>query len=575
MTEMRWWRPGPHPDWLLDEKFVPKTLGRAMLEEVGPAVQYVLVNDAAAWGAVTKGAAARRAVTKGAEAWALRQVKEELERIIGLVSTGVLGSATAAVDGLSDDARAKAAEENEALQAEWVEEQGPKGLAFAEIDALTFADVWIQSFAWPWDRDEGAHLCRASMLVIDAAKRIAPGWDGLAKWQKHLAESDGPAAWECTDERPSLALVVLVSAAAWTWREDKRRAKMPTATLHPLAAAAAAATLNKEGDFYRSVNSLVKGGRSRGLEPVASLVVSSQITLSDVDTAKALTVCVMLSRLGHAQWVKWTDDYSRVAVPIKALHAAGVVTDGKKRDGKKRDEEKRDGKKRDGKKRDEEKRDDEKRSPETQALELFHALSKVEVTGLGHLIVPGSINIVSQSTGGRPARFVVARLGDPLVPYGVIDWFDRMELEVPDGLAFWAAALNPEWASMVGQKKSFAAQRAAYAAVVPQWLMAQKHEYAKGGVALATLGPVLKAFGLLLPDSWIKGLLVPPKQLVPGGPTSALLVEVKGRPGLVTLGDGHPEYKAFDARLLNAAGAGKRKAAAMAAKAAKAAKAHR
>jgi len=205
MTEIPWWRPGAHG-------FPSKTLDARMLEEVGPAVQYVLLNDAAAWGAVTK----------GAEAWALLRVTGKLERIIGLVLTGVLGTVTAAVDGLSDDARAKAAEENEALQAEWVEEQGPKGLAFAEIDALTFADVWIQSVAWPWDRDEGETLCRASMLVIDAAERIAPGWDGLAKWQKHLAEHAGTEAWKCDNEEPSVALEILVSAAAWEWKRETR-----------------------------------------------------------------------------------------------------------------------------------------------------------------------------------------------------------------------------------------------------------------------------------------------------------------------------------------------------------------
>jgi len=249
MTEMRWWRPGAQ-SWL------SKTLDRRMLEEVGLAVQYVLVNDAAAWGAATKGEEGAETwalpqVKESAEAWALRQVTEELERIMGLVSEGVLGAVTAAIDGLPEEKRF-------GLKIYATKEEG---------DTARAADPVEQAWMWPWDRDEGETLCRASMMVIEAAKRIAPDWDGLGKWLPLLAKHGGLAAWKC-DKEPSVALEILVAAAADVWRRQSERAKssVPGVTRAVVRNAVLLLTSGNLAGQSDLSNDSVRAGKGRGKE---------------------------------------------------------------------------------------------------------------------------------------------------------------------------------------------------------------------------------------------------------------------------------------------------------------------
>jgi hypothetical protein len=160
--------------------------------------------------------------------------------------------------------------------------------------------------------------------------------------------------------------------------------------------------------------------------------------------------------------------------------------------------------------------------------------------------------------------YVVMRIGDPLIPYGVTNWFTKNGLKLPDVLKFHAAALDPNWAPLVGNRRTYSLQRAAYI-VIPQWLMAHRAEYAGEGVPLETLDQILKALGLYershasLVANVKEALMQAPEQPALDGPKSALLVGVEGRPGLVTLGKGHPEYLGLHDQLLDAAGAGARR----------------
>lgn len=468
--------------------------------EAEAAVRWSMTTLPARWGPLTT----------GAETWSVGQVRKALEGVAefcGVVVEGVLSSLLEQVEGLPEG---------------WI--MDPRSADAAK--------------AWGWGHDKGSKLCRASGLLLAAVEGIIPGWTDFDASRHALEKAGGAAAWVGEDGEPSLALKVLTSAVAEAWStRSKRLRAMPAPTLHPVAFSAIAAS-RAEMATADVAHVLARAGRSKGIGEVAGLIVPAD-GLDDITAAKTLSLAASLCRLTHAQWSRWEQDYSRVAVPMSALQGSGLITD---------------------------RRDKHGLDSEEQALDLFRSLASARVTGLGHLIEPESIHVVSEDSGGRPGRFVVARVGDPLCPFGVIDWYKSKGLTMPDGLRYYGAAFDPAWTPLVGNKQTYAIQRAAFATGLGQWLMARREEYAdRKGVKLDTLPAVLKGLGLYirshasLVDKFMDALRTPPVQPILEGPRSALLVPIEPGSDIYKLGDGHPDYIAAHHMLVDAAGAAQRK----------------
>jgi len=495
MIEMRWWRPKAH-------SFFSKILDLRMLEEVGPAVQYVLVNDAAAWGAVTE----------GAEAWALLRVTGELERIIGLVSSGVLGAMTKAVDGLPEEKRF-------GLKIYATKEEG---------DTARAADPVEQAWMWPWDRDEGETLCRASMLVFEAARRIAPGWKGLGEWLAKLAEYAGPKAWKCGKE-PSVALEILVSAAAAAWRRRseesaahaKRALVIPGV---PWAVAGAFGAAGDERSVWNKGKLRIKNDGGIGIGKKVPVVVAPEewtghhkaSGLGGVLAAWAIGEC-------HRRWQMnpLTADHVFLPVGINERRKAGIAA--------------------------------ERKDVEAGLQWLC------ETWVAGRPLLYG-YDVVRLHGGGRPAEFYSIEMGPPLAPWRGIEAHEEAGLEMPSWLRWVTPVLPVEWSpAVLRDPRTMNRVRLAYSFGLGMIFTKHRVEYLRhGGIGTELLLNELEVFGLYrrsqadLCRKFADECQVKPKeQTLPGfGPPGPTLVS-KTKDGVERIGFG-PAFDSWAAVVIGA-----------------------
>ncbi len=481
---------------------------------------------------------------EGAEAWAVQAVRERLEAVNGRMAVGILRS-------LDEHPRRQ-----------------PEGLGLVGAWRIGQHLSW----SWPFGRDEGASLCRASLALLEEADRLAAGADwSRARAEKTLGEIDGPGVWRPHGEKwrgVPMAVRMLCGAAAVRWKADRERARVegekrrrmvPAPSVHPFAVAVVARGRDGLAD---AAGSLTKRGVARGVQPIAALVTEGPELLAALkggateEIQKALTLMAWISRDIYPRWANGDQDYHRVMMPASeaVLRKLGFRSDSKREPGE------RPGERPDG--------------SVSEVLErLLSLLAGVSVDGLGPLVRDvRKVELQSGPKGGGQATALTFTAGDAMCPQALVGWLERKNIKtMPEGLRFYGPAFHPGDAPLVGNKRTRAAQRAAFSVGAGQWLMSVREEYAeRGGIRLddakrpgGSLRRVLDGFGIyhrshaslvdVVVDAW-RGSTQSDSELAL---TDPLLVETARGSGVYRLGE-HPDFRAAERMILDAAGVSER-----------------
>lgn len=232
---------------------------------------------------------------EGAEAWAVQAVRERLEAVNGRMAVGILRS-------LDEHPRRQ-----------------PEGLGLVGAWRIGQHLSW----SWPFGRDEGASLCRASLALLEEADRLAAGADwSRARAEKTLGEIDGPGVWRPHGEKwrgVPMAVRVLCGAAAVRWkadRERRERAKLSRPAVVRMVAADVVLPLTR-GALDLLDDKVRSGGKVVGSISVADMKVPQMTG----DAAKAL-INRGLTGFGHVVGHRLVDAVVRRAW---AAHEAGEV----------------------------------------------------------------------------------------------------------------------------------------------------------------------------------------------------------------------------------------------------------
>ena len=476
-------------------------------------------------------------------AWAMEEVRKRLELVRGRLASGMVheveqlhASRLSGVEWLTEWPKE--------IPDGWVvlalppeQPGGPQRIGWRP---RTSADdrLGLPWLAWPWGRDEGRDLCRASSYALEEAavwaNEALRGWEGRAVAAGELAAADGVDAWRSDGKRPALVLRIFLRVAAEAW---KKRDRFGMSMLPPLLPAA---LRGKSG--VRQVADANAGRPALGVESVAGMVIEGpalQEALAraersgDQDIHKALTLAAEIARRVYAQWKAGDQYYNRVVISASEASSQEMGLQG--RGGTDLEE----------------------------LIRMLRILEACSIEGMGALVSDVRAMVQHPPGGGRPRAAVELFARDPLCPYGVEEWREKHGIRLPAGLRFYGPALDSRLTPLVGNRRTYAIQRAAYAVGLGQWLMSRREEYAeRRGVKLDTLSPFLEKFGLYsrshasladnVADSWRS----PPKmqQLELSGvhPAGPVLVELEPGSGIYRTGDS-PELRAAERAILKMA----------------------
>ncbi len=168
----------------------------------------------------------------GAEAWAVQAVRERLEAVNGRMAVGILRRLELPqreLGSLRTVFVLEAWQDGDEEGAAWALTREPVKTSEADrapelASVATARDAW----SWPFGRDEGASLCRASLALLEEADRLAAGADwGRDEAAKAIGAVDGRGVWEPRGGlKVPRAVRVLCGAAAARWKADRERAKV-------------------------------------------------------------------------------------------------------------------------------------------------------------------------------------------------------------------------------------------------------------------------------------------------------------------------------------------------------------
>jgi hypothetical protein len=257
-----------------------------------------------------------------ARAWAIEEVRKRLELVRGRLASGMVheveqlhASRLNGVEWLT--------EWPTEIPDGWVvlalppeQPGGPQRIGWRP---RTSADegLGLPWLAWPWGRDEGRDLCRASLYALEEAavwaNEALRGWEHRAEAAGKLAAADGVDAWRSDGERPALVLRIFLGVAGEAW------AKLDPHGVTTLNAFVAGALRGQSG--VRRVANANAGRPSLGVESVAGMVIEGpalQEALAraegggDEDIHKALTLAAEIARRVYAQRITGDQEYQRV-----------------------------------------------------------------------------------------------------------------------------------------------------------------------------------------------------------------------------------------------------------------------
>lgn len=196
---------------------------------------------------------------------------------------------------------------------------------YAERDGASGPVVVLEPTAtgWPWERDEGDTLCRASALLWQEAERLALGWAKRDEWLERLRDRDGFEPWTKEGDLPALALLILVSAFASRWKREHTVPGLPSGYVSTLLGVSGRTVkwqrgLSPEGESAEKG----KGEKGKTLPPSLPRVLVCAATLGPPEwvdekvageLASALAVVLCLE--AHRQWQRGDEHPESVILP--------------------------------------------------------------------------------------------------------------------------------------------------------------------------------------------------------------------------------------------------------------------
>ena len=196
---------------------------------------------------------------------------------------------------------------------------------------------------------------------------------------------------------------------------------------------------------------------------------------------------------------------------------------------------------------------------EVEEDELDRALAWLMAERIGGLSVVVGVHEEERSgeRGGRPRKVRVVHVGAALAPMGLESVFKDADAILPPELRFYGFVLEPMHAPLIGDRRTHARQRDAFALFLGLHLTNRRTEYAEsGGVAInpAKWRAALKGLGIyhrshasLADDVLAAYLKKPDGELFPHGP---VLEETEPGSQIYRLG---PDYRAQHDAILTAA----------------------
>ncbi len=207
-------------------------------------------------------------------AWAIEEVRKRLELVRGRLASGMVheveqlhASRLSGVEWLTE----WPAEIPDGWVVLALPPEQPGGPQRIGWRPRTSADdrLGLPWLAWPWGRDEGRDLCRASSYALEEAavwaNEALRGWEHRAEAAGKLAAADGVDAWRSDGERPALVLRIFLGVAAEAW---EKRDRFGMSMMHSVVSAA---LRGKSG--VRQVADANAGRPALGVESVAGMVI--------------------------------------------------------------------------------------------------------------------------------------------------------------------------------------------------------------------------------------------------------------------------------------------------------------
>jgi hypothetical protein len=490
-------------------------LTAAYAEKVREVVEWSLKHRPEDWwpdGGKGKGKdAAKRAL-----AWAVPCVEAAVLAVVGRVSAGILERMSAAVDATPEEERFQAVIFDSRADAEAWRAERPWRIA---------QDT---AWDWPWERDEGSDICRASLAVLHEALKLCPNWDSAVEVRHGLAITDGPQAWEDADDGPPLVLRALVKAGArafyklhrqpavpMTWARgfvkasslDSRWDPLPDNTLRLRGSPRIVAAVDGRGEWFRGRE---MDGKQGAVVELAGVIAG------------------FLGLEAHRQWQLGVLRPSEVYIPASRDGLTRVL----KRE----------------------------TNPEN-VLEAIEWLTYIRLDGWALVNGVDELSRLPGTEGlpGRPTPYFRVEVGSPLNPWDGIDAILSKGFTLPDRFRYLSPVFDAAVIPRVGNRRTFDRQRLAGVFGLGAILVEHREDYrAQGGVERGVIQDALERdFAFYrrsqadLTDKVLDAWCAKPGQLKLGGSTGPILETVhRGGRTLLRLG---PDFRAHEGLITGAA----------------------